>query len=125
MEIVKVLAREILDSRGNPLATPLVEKGSNEYEEDYDSVTDAMKKINKLGYNWTAEVENFGWQKFNGIKDNFSARNGEDLIFAILPKDASCVFDVYVDYDKREIRVNNFHHDSPMGAEWYYIRPVK
>jgi len=51
----------------------------------------------------------------------FAADNGQDFLRAILP-DCSCAFYVY--RNGEGFAINNYHHDSPVGKEWYYILPA-
>jgi hypothetical protein len=89
--------------------------------EDFGVLTSAMLKKDKAGEGcWRAEVQNFGWRKSWGEK-YIRAKNGKDLLSAILPK-TDCSFKVH-NYGKG-IAIQNHHHDSPTGDEWYYIMPT-
>jgi hypothetical protein len=70
---------------------------------------------------WHAEVSNFGWRSQSG-ESNFKAENGKELLQKILPK-TDCHFRIYDD-GKRGFKIQNYHHDSPTGNEWYHIRPM-
>jgi len=85
-----------------------------------EDLTGLMEELNP-DFDWTAEMKNFGWQGIDGYKDVFHCDNGRDMLAIILP-DTECHFKIY----KRDdcIAINNAHHDSPMWAEWYYIRPA-
>ena len=76
-----------------------------------------MDKFNPSGL-WYARVKNFGWMKREGHK-RFQATKGIELLRQILP-DTDCSFRIYK-YRKNGFAINNSHHDSPCGAEWYYI----
>jgi hypothetical protein len=80
-----------------------------------------MGKINKGG-KWHCQVENFGWQSLNGYKD-FQATRGQALLSAILPQ-TDCHFRIFVEGKGfgRYLKIQNFHHDSPTGKEWYTVR---
>ena len=93
-----------------------------EWEDTCDCITEAMKEINKKnsGY-WTASMLNFGWRGVSGSK-NFKAKNGEELLRAILPN-TDCSFKIYT--TKKQIKIDNAHHDKPCGGEWYVITPAK
>lgn len=96
-----------------------------EWEDLKSNLTTIMDKINvKNSYKgyWIAEVTNFGWRSLNGAK-SFKADTGEKLLQEVLP-DTDCHFKIFVDYRRSKIRIQNFHHDSPMGAEWYNIKPM-
>jgi hypothetical protein len=83
-----------------------------------EAVSELMEKVNKTNY-WVADVENFGWRSQSGTTGVFEAKNGHELLQKVLPK-TDCTFKVFkVD---GEIRIQNWHHDSPMGNEWYTIR---
>jgi len=80
-----------------------------------------MEKRNPAGW-WYAEAHNFGWRKLDGHK-TFRAGAGEKLLRQILP-DTECTFRVYDYAGGRGFAINNFHHDSPVGKEWYYVEPL-
>lgn len=83
---------------------------------DLDAI---LKKKNSDGY-WFAEVSNFGWRNLNGSK-HFAADNGETFLQKILPK-TDCHFKIF--NFGNGLAIQNFHHDSPVGNEWYYVVPV-
>jgi hypothetical protein len=80
-----------------------------------------MKSKNPGG-KWHAEVKNFGWRKQSGYSD-FTATDGSTFLGKILPN-TDCDFTIY-EYGTDGIALNNMHHDSPTGDEWYYIVPAK
>ena len=84
-----------------------------------DYLTELMKRNPHGG--WKAEANNFGWRSLSGHKF-FHAETGQDLLREVLP-DCECTFTVYR-YGKG-LAINNAHHDSPVGKEWYYITPWK
>jgi hypothetical protein len=79
-----------------------------------------LQAINPDGH-WHADVEKFGWRNLNGYKD-FEADDGKTFLANILPK-TDCTFNVFL--EQNIIRIQNFHHDSPTGNEWYTVRPAK
>lgn len=91
-----------------------------EWDSLKDYLTEKIEEKNPDGY-WNASVKNFGWRSLHGGK-YFVAHDGEKLLQAILP-DTDCTFYIY-DFGKDGLAINNFHHDSPTGKEWYYITPV-
>ena len=102
-------------------------EGSNscedfEWQDLCDQLTALMNKINPNAY-WKARVEGFGWMSRDGSKDTFIARDGKDLLISILPK-TECHFKIYR-HGKTGIKINNSHHDKPMGGEIYIITAVK
>lgn len=104
------------------------------YSEDltylWDDLSDALTEemvIIKMGqdnlvYNpyWIVAVEGFGWRNLSGIKI-VRAITGEALLGSILPN-TNNMFKIFKPSKKR-LKIQNFHHDSPMG-EWYSIRPM-
>lgn len=88
-----------------------------------EALTELMEKVagrySNYGY-WKAEVENFGWRSLSGEAE-FKAETGEELLQHVLPK-TDCHFRIF--RVGNELRIQNFHHDSPVGKEWYYIRPM-
>ncbi|WP_404360409.1 hypothetical protein [Methylotuvimicrobium sp. KM1] len=91
-----------------------------EWESLTDCLSETLQAINPDGY-WHAEVEKFGWRKLNGYAD-FQAGNGKTFLENILPQ-TDCTFKVFLEQDT--IRIQNAHHDSPTGNEWYTVRPAK
>ena len=89
------------------------------WEDTMDALTDILKQKNRTGY-WKARVRNFGWRSLDGTK-SFQAESGSDFLREILPQ-TDCHFNVF-NYG-RGLAVQNFHHDSPVGNEWYYILPA-
>lgn len=79
-----------------------------------------QKGLANSGY-WHAEVKNFGWRGTSGQKV-FQAKDGKELLQKTLP-DTDNHFKIFND-GKRGFKIQNYHHDSPMGNEWYYIRPA-
>ena len=120
---------------------------SNYYEEDEDSgeVRDSedistefswmadelsllMKKINRCKVKrWKCFVKNFGWRSIDGELEVFETDDGNELLTKILP-DCECTFNIYIEKNeegKKFLRIQNFHHDSPVGNEIYYIYPAQ
>jgi hypothetical protein len=69
---------------------------------------------------WRAQVENFGWRNLSGEKC-FHARSSDAFLLNVLPH-TDCRYRIY-NY-RGGIAIQNFHHDSPVGNEWYYIVPI-
>jgi hypothetical protein len=82
-------------------------------------LTDLIKEKNPNGY-WSASVVDFGWRNSSGHAF-FKAVDGASFLRSVLPKTDNTFF-IYK-YGKNGFAINNFHHDSPTGREWYYIRP--
>jgi len=98
-----------------------------EAQDEWDFLTEALtelmqkiaKRYSNFGY-WKASVRNFGWRSLDG-EASFRAEDGTKLLQKILP-DTPCHFRIF--RDGNELRIQNFHHDSPMGKEWYTVRPM-
>jgi len=89
-----------------------------------EELTEVMHRLNKRNFfktMWKASVNNFGWRNQDGFK-TFHAETGEELLRAILPE-TDCTFRIFK-YGRNGIKIQNFHHDSPTGNEWYYIKPM-
>jgi len=96
---------------------------NNEDEDSYRFMSEDLSTILKEknpGGVWNAKVENFGWNNRHGVK-SFTAFTGEDLLKKILPE-CECSFNIF-DYQDNGLMIQNFHHDSPTGNEWYYVTP--
>ena len=91
-----------------------------EWEDMCNYLSEVMAEKNKSVY-WKADVNGFGWRHLNGHKF-FKAEKGVDLLRAILPN-TDCTFYIYK-HGRNGLKINNFHHDSPTGAEWYYVLPA-
>jgi len=92
-----------------------------EWESLLECLTNLMTSKQKdEGTYWRAEMHNFGWRKLNG-EQVFEAETGQELLRRILP-DTDCTFGIYG--FGRGFAIQNAHHDSPLGDEWYYIVPI-
>lgn len=94
---------------------------SFEWECFCDTLTEMMQKINPKGQ-WHCTVQNFGWRSLNGFK-NLVATRGDQMLSGILPR-TECRFRIFVEGKGfgRYFKIQNFHHDSPTGNEWYEVR---
>lgn len=91
-----------------------------EWELLTDTLSHWLNEIHPGGQWWQAEMRHFGWRGQDGWK-KFRARDGREFLREILPN-TDCTFKVFIDPCKA-VRIQNFHHDSPVGNEWYYITP--
>lgn len=110
------------------------DKALEETCEDVDAIAAAewenlCREFGKLLSNadavWYIEVNNFGWRALNGDqilhldgKDNREI--GQNALQKILPETA-CTFYVHEYGENGGLAIQNFHHDSPCGREWYYL----
>jgi hypothetical protein len=88
-----------------------------EWEYLKNEVTELMARF-KTTY-WKVKVKNFGWKKVSGSLE-VEASDFAELAGKILPHTENW-FKVYDRGD--HIAINNNHHDSPCGDEWYEIFP--
>ena len=92
-----------------------------EWEGLIDALTAVIAEMNPAG-DWRAWVHDFGWRRLCG-ESFFFARDGQTFLRELLPRTA-CLFNLYVDPSPPAIRLQNFHHDSPYGDEWYRVMPI-
>jgi len=85
-----------------------------------ECLTEKMQEYNPDGY-WSCAAKNFGWRNLNGFKV-LEAQDGQTLLKEILPK-TDCTFYIHR-YGYKGFAIQNYHHDSPVGNEWYYIRKI-
>lgn len=114
---------EQLEERTQSVPGKLLLEGDNtcdyfEWLDLTDALTAAMR--NPDGY-WFATVSDFGWRKLSGHK-LFRAADGRELLAAILPR-TECSFKIHR-CGRRGLAIQNSHHDSPCGTEWYYLLPI-
>jgi hypothetical protein len=89
------------------------------HDQMIEDLDEWMREHNPDGLPWHAEVTNFGWRNQNGYCD-FSAHTAQELLWGVLPNTEN----TFVVYDEGDhISINNAHHDSPMGGEWYTVKP--
>lgn len=85
-----------------------------------DNLTEMMQTFDDNGM-WSATVEGFGWRSQSGFKPPFKAETGTELLRAVLPR-TRCTFSLWK--TEEGFKIENAHHDKPMGGEWYTIKPV-
>ena len=86
------------------------------------------KLLSNVDTIWHIEVSNFGWRALNGDKvlhlDGKDNREiGQGALQEILPE-TNCTFHVHEHGENGGLAIQNFHHDSPYGREWYYLTPA-
>jgi hypothetical protein len=92
----------------------------SEWEGFTEYLTEILEERNPNGH-WYVEMCNFGWRGTNGYK-LMSVDDGAGFLSQVLP-DTDCTFYIYADGDDG-LKINNFHHDSPVGKEWHYATPA-
>lgn len=98
------------------------------WQENYDDLceqlTSAMKACDTNYWDWICWVTNFGWRSMDGFMPSFECDNGKGLLQRILPN-TECFFKIYSANigGVKGLAINNSHHDSATGREWYYIMP--
>lgn len=104
-----------------PLKYNDVDEQEAHHLDDWLDLTNELTDKMKNNTEWKAKVRNFGWHESDGEK-KFEAETGQSLLREILP-DTDCSFIIYK-YGEG-FAIQNFHHDSPTGKEWYYVLPNK
>jgi len=90
-----------------------------EWEHTVDYLTELINERSPTGY-WRVDMTNFGWREQDGWKELY-ADTGAEFLRQVLPK-TDCTFYVY-SAGEGGLAINNFHHDSIWGKEWYYATP--
>ena len=112
----------------DPNTKPIVSWFSDEIAEDdiefewesmLEYLDDILKKVNPDGY-WHCAVENFGWRKQSGCA-YLKFNTAQEMISKVLPK-CECSFRVF--QEDKVLKIQNYHHDSPVGNEWYKLVPI-
>ena len=75
--------------------------------------------VNPDGY-WYCSVENFGWRKVSG-HTYLKFQTAREMLCKVLPK-TDCSFNIF--REKNNIKIQNYHHDSPTGNEWYELTKI-
>ncbi len=88
-----------------------------EWNDEVENLTEILKKISRYGY-FHIEVKNFGWRNQDG-STVIKAKDGQDFINKVLP-DTDNTFKIFK--EGNTLKIQNWHHDSPTGNEWYIIR---
>ena len=89
------------------------------WEDFTECLASILDRKNPDGY-WKAQVRNFGWRNLDGAK-LVQAGDGASFLREILPQ-TDCHYHIF-NYGKG-LAIQNFHHDSPIGNEWYYVVPT-
>ena len=105
------------------------------FEQAFDDLCeDLTEEIRRLTHSQTApghidvpmyfrlEMNNFGWRELNGHK-YVRVTSGRELIAAILPN-CECTYRFFKVKHGGKLVMQNSHHDSPVGREFYIILPI-
>jgi len=123
-EIAEGQVQYLVDEEGHSEeeAYKMVDDDNDLFQMAWDDLECYLTELMKRGDGaWYAEVNDFGWRSLDG-QCYFSAENGKDFLRAILP-DTDCTFYIHDYYDGKGFAIQNYHHDSPVGKEWYYVLP--
>jgi len=99
----------------------------DDQDEFYYAWNDLLESLDKLmerkdmGEYFKVIVINFGWRNVSGFK-YIHTDNAKELLRNVLP-DTDCNFKIF--NFRKGIAIQNYHHDSPTGNEWYIITPIK
>lgn len=90
-----------------------------------DNLQELLEAINPgKTKKWIGVVENFGWMKQSG-RSEFTADDAEEFLNKILPRTEN-TYKIFVETRPEGtyyIKIQNWHHDSPAGDEFYSIFP--
>ena len=92
----------------------------------WESMIEGMDEVLKTlfkGRHIRAEVNNFGWRGSDFQTDWFLYESPQKMLDKILPK-TDCTFKIWLREDPfygKHLTFQNFHHDSPVGNEWYKV----
>ncbi|KKN55662.1 hypothetical protein LCGC14_0579640 [marine sediment metagenome] len=94
-----------------------------EFEREYlnEHLTEILKEKGKEGCAWSISVEGFGWRNSSG-KGCAILEDAADFYEKVLPN-CQCTWKMYA--TDEGLKVRNWHHDSPMGNEYYYLTPIE
>ena len=99
----------------------LILEGTNNCEDfEWDDLNYCINKNKFKTEHFLCKVESFGWRGLDGHK-YCKAKDLTSLLSSILP-DTDCRFKIH-NFGKG-IAIQNFHHDSCIGNEWYYCNPI-
>ena len=92
-----------------------------DFEWDYllQELNDLIEIVNPDGY-WYCEVESFGWRKQSGHA-YLEFSTAREMLSKVLPK-TDCSFNIF--RQKNNIKIQNYHHDSQTGSEWYELTKI-
>jgi hypothetical protein len=111
--------------KDRPKVGKLYSEGNNDCGDDWDDNMQDLENLliemwgmPKPSWNIKAEVNNFGWMNRDGQLEA-EVKTASDMMIKILPN-TSCSFKIHR-LGRKGLAIENFHHDKPMGGEWYYI----
>ena len=92
-----------------------------DFEWDYllQELNDLIEIVNPDGY-WYCKVESFGWRKQSGHA-YLEFDTAKEMLSKVLPK-TDCSFNIF--REENNIKIQNYHHDSPTGSEWYELTKI-
>lgn len=93
----------------------------HEFEYRVDYLTEILREMNPDQKPLLVSIDDFGWRNSSGrgIIDGDAIHDGGKFLGKVLPN-TDCTYHIFVDREKSQMRIVNWHHDSPMG-ETYYI----
>jgi len=92
-----------------------------EWEQLLEDLQQKMDEYNPDGKSWFIRGENLGWQNRSGTMV-VSETKAQAFLWKFLP-DTDKTFKLYIDDESKTFSITCWHHDSPMG-EQYYIEAV-
>lgn len=99
----------------------IINQAYDNFIEYFQTLLDKVASKYKEECYWVAEVEGFGWRDQSGELDVFYETDARKLLGKILPN-CDCTYKIFM--NRTGFELQNFHHDSPTGNEWYTIRHI-
>jgi hypothetical protein len=98
-----------------------IEPDDVEFEWEYllGQLDELIQEVNPKGY-WYCDVKNFGWRKLSGYS-YLEFETASEMLSKVLPK-TDCSFNVF--REGKNLKIQNYHHDSVSGSEWYELSPI-
>jgi hypothetical protein len=98
-----------------------IDEDDIEFEWEYllGDIDEILRQVNPDGY-WHCFVENFGWRSTSG-QAYLKFNTAQEMISKVLPN-CECSFRVF--QEDKVLKIQNYHHDSPVGNEWYKLVPI-
>jgi len=90
----------------------------------WDNLLDDFSTELKQAYpkgDWLVNGYNLGWRYRSGHMD-VKTNDARTMLEKILPK-TDCTFNIYKNPDGSGFVIRNWHHDSPVGSEYYVLVP--
>lgn len=98
-----------------------ITRAYDDFIEYFQTLLDKVASRYKEQYYWVGEVDGFGWRGQSSEIDAFYEPDARLLLSKILPN-CECMYKIFM--NRTGFTLHNFHHDSPVGNEWYTINHI-